>query len=97
MKPGAYLINTSRGGIVDDAALIERLRSGRLAGAALDVFETEPDLRPYAGVPHLLMSPHVGSHTVEARHRMELGAVRNLLAYVEAKEQGKTPPPGPII
>jgi D-3-phosphoglycerate dehydrogenase len=96
MKQGAWLINTSRGGIVDDAALIERLRSGRLAGAALDVFETEPDLRRYAGVPNLLMSPHVGSHTVEARHRMEMGAVRNLLAYVRAMEHGRTPPPGPL-
>ena len=96
MKPGACLINTSRGGIVDDTALIERLKARRLGGAALDVFEAEPDPSPYADVPNLLLSPHVGSHTVEARHRMELGAVRNLLAYVRAKEDGLPPPPGPL-
>ncbi|MBM4135061.1 MAG: hypothetical protein FJ245_15015 [Nitrospira sp.] len=96
MKPGAWLINTSRGGIVEDAALVTRLRSGRLGGAALDVFEAEPETAPYAGVPNLLLSPHVGSNTVEACYRMELQAVRNLIAYVEAKERGEPPPPGPL-
>ena len=96
MKPGAWLVNTSRGGIVHDAALIERLRSGRLGGAALDVFEAEPETAPYAGVPNLLLSPHVGSNTVEARYRMELQAVRNLIAYVEAVERGEPPPTGPL-
>lgn len=94
MKPGAFLINTSRGGIVDDKALVTRLRSKRLAGAALDVFETEPDTTSYAGVPNLILSPHVGSNTAEARYRMEIGAVRNMLAYVEAVERGESPPPG---
>jgi D-3-phosphoglycerate dehydrogenase len=97
MKKGAFLINTSRGGIVDDTALIARLRSGRLGGAALDVFEVEPDTSPYAGVPNLVLSAHVGSHTVEARYRMEMGAVHNLLAYVRAMERGEPPPPGPIL
>lgn len=96
MKPGAFLINTSRGGIVDDAALIKRLRLGRLGGAALDVFEAEPDTTRYAGVPNLVLSPHVGSNTVEARYRMEIGAVRNLIAYVQARERGEPPPPGPL-
>lgn len=94
MKPGTCLINTSRGGIVDDKALVARLRSKRLAGAALDVFETEPDTVPYAGVPNLILSPHVGSNTVEARYRMEMGAVRNMIAYVEAVERGVPAPPG---
>lgn len=94
MKPSAFLINTSRGGIVDDKALVARLRSKRLAGAALDVFEAEPDTALYAGVPNLLLSPHVGSNTVEARYRMEIGAVRNMLAYVEAVERGEPAPPG---
>lgn len=96
MKPGAFLINTSRGGIVDDVALTDRLRAGRLGGAALDVFETEPNTAPYAGVPNLVLSPHVGSNTVEARHRMEIGAVRNLIAYVQARERGESFPPGPL-
>lgn len=94
MKSGAFLINTSRGGIVDDSALIKRLRAGRLAGAALDVFESEPDTRPYVGVPNLLLSPHAGSNTIQARYRMEIGAVRNLIAYVQAREKGLPPPPG---
>lgn len=96
LKPGAWLVNTSRGGIVQDNALVTRLRSGRLGGAALDVFEAEPETSPYAGVPNLLLSPHVGSNTMEARYRMELQAVRNLIAYVEAKERGEAPPPGPM-
>jgi D-3-phosphoglycerate dehydrogenase len=96
MKPGAWLVNTSRGGIVQDDALLTRLRSGRLGGVALDVFEAEPETSPYAGVPNLLLSPHVGSNTVEARYRMELQAVRNLIAYVKAKERGEPPPPGPL-
>jgi len=94
MKPDAFLINTSRGGIVDDKALVARLRSKRLAGAALDVFEVEPDTTPYAEVPNLILSPHVGSNTVEARYRMEIGAVRSILAYVEAMERRKPAPPG---
>lgn len=94
MKRDAFLINTSRGGILDDRALIERLVSRRLAGAALDVFECEPDTAPYANVPNLLLSPHIGSNTREARYRMEIGAVRNLLAYVEAIERGTAAPPG---
>lgn len=95
MKPGALLVNTSRGRIVDDKALIDRLRIGRLGGAALDVFEAEPDTAPYAGVPNLLVTPHVGSHTVESRYRMEMGAVKNILAYVEAVERCEAPPEGP--
>lgn len=94
MKPGAKLINTSRGGIVDDAALLNRLRSGRLGGAALDVYEAEPSTTPYAGVPNLIASPHIGSNTAEGRYRMEIGAVRNLLSYVQAKERGQSPPRG---
>lgn len=94
LKKGAYLINTSRGGVVDDAALIERLRSGHLAGAALDVFEQEPDVAPYMNVPRLWLSPHAGSNTIEGRYRMEMGAVNNLLGYVGAREAGREPPAG---
>lgn len=94
MKPGAFLINTSRGGIVHDAALLERLRSGRLGGAALDVFEAEPDTAPYRGAPHLLLSPHAGAATTEARARMEGGAVENLFRWIRATERGESPPPG---
>jgi lactate dehydrogenase-like 2-hydroxyacid dehydrogenase len=72
------------------------LRTGRLGGAALDVFEFEPETEPYAGTPNLLLSPHVGSNTNEGRFRMEAGAVENLLAFVRAVEAGQPPPPGPL-
>jgi D-3-phosphoglycerate dehydrogenase len=81
MKPTAYLVNTSRGGLVDQAALVEALRSGSIAGAALDVFETEPlppddPLRAFEG---LVFGSHNGSNTVEAVARVNEMAVANLI------------------
>jgi (S)-sulfolactate dehydrogenase len=74
MKPTAILINSSRGGIVDETALAEALRQGRLGGAALDVFATEP-LGPeaaavFAGAPNLLLTPHVAGNAREAVDRV---------------------------
>jgi (S)-sulfolactate dehydrogenase len=72
MKEGACLINTARGGIVDELALAERLRSGRIGGAAIDVFSTEPakDLNHFAGIENLILTPHIAGVTHESNERV---------------------------
>jgi (S)-sulfolactate dehydrogenase len=72
MKNGACLINTARGGIVDERALAERLRSGRLGGAAIDVFESEPakDLSHFVGIENLILTPHIAGVTHESNERV---------------------------
>jgi (S)-sulfolactate dehydrogenase len=87
MKPTAILVNTSRGGIVDEAALAEGLRQGRLGGAALDVFATEP-LGPeaaavFAGTPNLLLTPHVAGNAEEAVDRVATMIVEAVLEELE--------------
>jgi glyoxylate reductase len=82
MQPGAVLVNVARGGIVDEAALAAALRSGRLAGAALDVFAREPlsEASPLLAAPNLVLTPHIGSASVRTRTRMADLAVANLRA-----------------
>ena len=80
MKKGAYLINTARGSIVDEHDLVNALKEGRLAGAALDVFDNEPNIDPeLVGMENVILTPHIASATWEAREKMGQQAVSGML------------------
>jgi len=79
MKKGAYLVNLSRGGVVDENALYRALKSNHLGGAALDVFEQEPYIGPLRELDNVVLTPHIGSYARESRLEMEVQAVKNLL------------------
>jgi len=84
MKPTATLVNIARGGIVDDAALVDALRAARIAAAGLDVYENEPALHPgLLEVPNAVLTPHTGSATRSSRLGMAMLAARNLLAWAD--------------
>ena len=80
MPKGAYLINTSRGEVIDHDALYSMLTNGHLSGAALDVFDHEPYTGPLTKLDNVILTPHVGSYAREARVEMEIQAAENLIA-----------------
>lgn len=108
MKPTAFLINTARGGMVDEAALVGALAQGRLAGAGLDVFASEPPPpdHPLRSSDRVLLSPHTAGLTQESAMRMSLSAVQNVLDYfagrldpalvVNAPARGTPSPAAPL-
>ena len=86
MKPSSYLINTSRGEIVDESAVVEMLESGRLGGAALDVFENEPSVHPaLISMSNVVLLPHIGSATNETRTAMAMLAVENIIDHFSGR------------
>jgi glyoxylate reductase len=92
MRPSAFLVNTARGPVVDENALVDALRSGALAGAALDVYEREPEV--HSGLLELgnvVLLPHLGSATVETRTAMAVLAAQNAIAVLEGRR-----PPTPV-
>ena len=79
LKPGAYLLNCARGGIIEEQALISALNKGIVAGAWIDCFQEEPYHGPLSKYPQVILTPHIGSYTSECRSRMEMECVDNLI------------------
>jgi len=101
MKPGAYLINTARGAIVDEIALAEALREARLAGAGIDTFEgidvfttdEGPPDHPLVGLDRVILTPHVAANSVEAGRDVSRGAIENVVVVLS----GRWPPPERVV
>jgi len=93
MKPTAYFINVARGPVVDEPALIDALVANRIAGAALDVFEHEPEVHPdLLGLDNAVLVPHLGSATRETRTAMAELAAANVIAVLAGED-----PPTPVV
>ncbi|MEL7040512.1 MAG: D-glycerate dehydrogenase [Pseudomonadota bacterium] len=89
MKPDAFIVNTARGEVIDEAALADALRTHKLAGAGLDVFEREPAVNPdLVGLPNVILLPHMGSATVEGRNEMGEKVIINIKTFAD----GHRPP-----
>jgi glyoxylate reductase len=89
MKPTAFIINTSRGEVINEKALVEALEKKQIAGVALDVYEKEPEIAPaLLAMPNVILLPHIGSASLETRTKMGMMAAENLVAYFN----GQRPP-----
>lgn len=87
MKPGARMISTARGGVIDEGALLKALQSGHLAGAALDVFEQEPPIdSPLLKHPNVIATPHIGGQTVEAQEQIAIDIAEEVLRALRGEE-----------
>jgi glyoxylate reductase len=85
MKKAAFFINTSRGLVVEEAALVQALETGKIAGAALDVFENEPSIHPGLRRPNVVLAPHIASASLETRTRMACIAAENVVALFKGQ------------
>jgi (S)-sulfolactate dehydrogenase len=88
MKPDAVLVNAARGGVMDEAALVKALKGGKLAGAAIDVFEEEPlrdGAKIFAGAPNLILTPHIAGNTVESNGRVSGLVAERVMAALEGR------------
>lgn len=88
MRPGSWLVNCGRGGLVDEEALYDALKSGHLAGAAIDCFNDEPYAGPLVELKTAILTPHIGSYAREGRIQMEVDAVKNCINALKGDDNG---------